>query len=121
MVAERRASVRVDVDRVPAELIVSIDGHLSMSAAHILNLSAGGALIEVTQGWPIGTEIRCDFSLPGGVSILVSGEVVRRIEPELLSNVRRLAIHFWTRPGTDSRLMHWVLDEIAQRRKLGKT
>lgn len=114
---QRRTAVRVDVDRLPAEIWTPRLMVWDSVPAIMLNLSAGGALVEHNRPLPLQLDVQVRFRLPQGDELFsISASVVRVLHTGEQQYQMGLRFAF-THESKRDKITRWVFAELARRHR----
>lgn len=114
---QRRTDVRVEVDRLPAEIWTPRLMVWDFVTGTMLNLSAGGALVEHNRPLPLQLDVQMRFRLPELEELLsIPATVVRALHTG--EQTYQLGLRFaFNHESKRDKIARWVFLELARRHR----
>ena len=115
--SQRRTAVRVDVDRIAVEIWTPRLMVWDSFPGIMLNLSAGGALVEHSRPLQLQLDVQVRFRLPQQEELFSIATTVVRVENSGPQQYQMGLQFSFSQEARRDKLTRWVFSELARRHR----
>lgn len=105
---QRREAVRANIPPAAACLWLLGDDVARCEQATVLDVSATGGKIRTRTAYPVGVQVRCEFTLAGLGKLSLLGSVVRCEAHQELTGRYEIGVKFTMGPQQEQQLLRWI-------------